>query len=392
MSSTPEFDIIVYGATGYTGRLVAEYLSQEYADDSGLRWAMAGRSQSKLEAVRDEINAPADTPLVVADTGDADSLRAMAERTRVVLTTVGPYQLYGSDLVRICAETGTDYVDLCGEPAWMRQMIDAHGETAKQSGARIVFSCGFDSIPFDLGVYFLQQAAQEKFGAALPRVKGRVRKMKGTFSGGTAASLKATLAAAKANPEIYQLLGNPFALTPGFTGPAQPPAAKPEFDESLGSWAAPFVMAAINTRNVHRSNALLGHAYGSDFVYDEMILTGPGEQGEAIAKAVTGDKSLAGDDAPKPGEGPTKEERENGFYDVLFIGEGADGKTLMASVAGKRDPGYGSTSRMIAESAICLVRDATDTQGGIWTTAPAMGDKLIKRLQDHAGLTFKLEG
>ncbi|HCA25770.1 MAG TPA: saccharopine dehydrogenase [Pseudomonas sp.] len=392
MSSTPEFDIIVYGATGYTGRLVAEYLSQEYADDSGLRWAMAGRSQSKLEAVRDEINAPADTPLVVADTGDADSLRAMAERTRVVLTTVGPYQLYGSDLVRICAETGTDYVDLCGEPAWMRQMIDAHGETAKQSGARIVFSCGFDSIPFDLGVYFLQQAAQEKFGAALPRVKGRVRKMKGTFSGGTAASLKATLAAAKANPEIYQLLGNPFALTPGFTGPAQPPAAKPEFDESLGSWAAPFVMAAINTRNVHRSNALLGHAYGSDFVYDEMILTGPGEQGEAIAKAVTGDKSLAGDDAPKPGEGPTKEERENGFYDVLFIGEGADGKTLTANVAGKRDPGYGSTSRMIAESAICLVRDATDTQGGIWTTAPAMGDKLIKRLQEHAGLTFKLEG
>lgn len=392
MSSTPEFDIIVYGATGYTGRLVAEYLSQEYADDSGLRWAMAGRSQSKLEAVRDEIGAPANTTLVVADTGDADSLRAMAERTRVVLTTVGPYQLYGSDLVRICAETGTDYVDLCGEPAWMRQMIDAHGETAKQSGARIVFSCGFDSIPFDLGVYFLQQAAQEKFGAALPRVKGRVRKMKGTFSGGTAASLKATLAAAKANPEIYQLLGNPFALTPGFTGPAQPPAAKPEFDESLGSWAAPFVMAAINTRNVHRSNALLGHAYGSDFVYDEMILTGPGEQGEAIAKAVTGDKSLAGDDAPKPGEGPTKEERENGFYDVLFIGEGADGKTLTASVAGKRDPGYGSTSRMIAESAICLVRDATDTQGGIWTTAPAMGDKLIKRLQEHAGLTFKLEG
>jgi len=392
MSSTPEFDIIVYGATGYTGRLVAEYLSQEYADDSGLRWAMAGRSQSKLEAVRDEINAPADTPLVVADTGDADSLRAMAERTRVVLTTVGPYQLYGSDLVRICAETGTDYVDLCGEPAWMRQMIDAHGETAKQSGARIVFSCGFDSIPFDLGVYFLQQAAREKFGATLPRVKGRVRKMKGTFSGGTAASLKATLAAAKANPEVYQLLGNPFALTPGFTGPAQPPAAKPEFDESLGSWAAPFVMAAINTRNVHRSNALLGHAYGSDFVYDEMILTGPGEQGEAIAKAVTGDKSLAGDDAPKPGEGPTKEERENGFYDVLFIGEGADGKALMASVAGKRDPGYGSTSRMIAESAICLVRDATDTRGGIWTTAPAMGDKLIKRLQDHADLTFKLEG
>ena len=391
MSSTREFDIIVYGATGYTGRLVAEYLCQEYGNDSQLRWAMAGRSQSKLEAVRDEIGAPVSTPLVVADTSDLASLQAMVERTKVVLTTVGPYQLYGPELVRICAETGTDYVDLCGEPAWMRQMIDAHGETAKQSGARIVFSCGFDSIPFDLGVYFLQQAAKEQLGCALPRVKGRVRKMKGTFSGGTAASLKATMAAAKANPEIFKLLANPFALTPGFTGPAQPPAMKPEYDESLGSWAAPFIMAAINTRNVHRSNALLGHAYGEDFVYDEMLLTGPGEQGEAIANTVAGDKSLASDDAPKPGEGPSKEERETGFYDVLFIGEAADGRSLKASVAGKRDPGYGSTSRMIAESAICLVRDATDTQGGIWTTAPAMGNKLIKRLQEHAGLTFKLE-
>ncbi|MEH6686247.1 MAG: saccharopine dehydrogenase NADP-binding domain-containing protein [Halopseudomonas sabulinigri] len=391
MKTATEFDIIVYGATGYTGRLVAEYLSQEYANDGKLRWAMAGRSQAKLEAVRDEIGAPADTPLVVADTEDTASLKAMAERTKVILTTVGPYQLYGSELVGVCAATGTDYVDLCGEPAWMRQMIDAHGEAAKQSGARIVFSCGFDSIPFDLGVYFLQQAARKQLGKSLPRVKGRVRKMKGTFSGGTAASLKATLIAAKQNPEIYQLLGNHFALTPGFTGPAQPPAAKPEFDESLGSWAAPFIMAAINTRNVHRSNALLGHAYGEDFVYDEMLLTGPGEQGEQIANAVAGDKSLSGDSAPKPGEGPTKEERENGFYDVLFIGEDGEGKSLMASVSGKRDPGYGSTFRMIAESAICLVRDATDTAGGIWTTAPAMGEKLIKRLQEHAGLTFKLE-
>ena len=392
MSNTREFDVIVYGATGYTGRLVAEYLCQEYGNDSNLRWAMAGRSQSKLEAVRDEIGAPSSTPLVVADTEDLASLKAMVERTKVVLTTVGPYQLYGPELVRICAETGTDYVDLCGEPAWMRQMIDAHGETAKQSGARIVFSCGFDSIPFDLGVYFLQQAAKEQLGCALPRVKGRVRKMKGTFSGGTAASLQATLVAAKKDPKIYQLLTDPFSLTPGFKGPEQPEPREPVYDDELHTWLAPFVMATINTRNVHRSNQLLGHAYGDQFVYDEMILTGPGEKGKATAEAVTNDRSLSGKDAPKPGEGPSKEERENGFYDVLFIGETADGRQLKASVSGNRDPGYGSTSRMIAESALCLVQDADDTAGGIWTTAPAFGDKLIKRLVDNAGLKFQIEG
>ncbi|PAU88364.1 saccharopine dehydrogenase [Pseudomonas sp. WN033] len=391
MQSTREFDVIVYGASGYTGRLVAEYLSQEYASDSQLRWAMAGRNLDKLAAVRDEIGAPAGIPLIQADTSDPASLKAMVSRTRVVLTTVGPYQLYGSELVAACAAQGTDYVDLCGEPAWMRQMIDAHEATARQSGARIVFSCGFDSIPFDLGVWFLQQHARQQLGAPLPRIKGRVRKMKGTFSGGTAASLKATLVAAKENPEVRALLTNPFALAPGFSGPAQPPASQPEYDEALGSWAAPFVMAAINTRNVHRSNFLLRHAYGQDFVYDEMILTGPGEQGQKIAEAVAGDRSLASDKAPKPGEGPSKEERENGFYDVLFIGESADGRTLKASVSGQRDPGYGSTSRMIAESALCLVRDAQDTPGGIWTTAPALGDKLIKRLQEHAGLKFQLE-
>lgn len=390
MQKTSEFDIIVYGATGYTGRLVAQYLVQQYGADTGLKWAMAGRSADKLAAVRDEIGAPTQLPLVVADTSDPASLYAMVERTRVVITTVGPYQLYGSELVAACAESGTDYVDLCGEPAWMRQMIDAHGETAARHGARIVFSCGFDSIPFDLGVFFLQQTAQERFGHTLARVKGRVRKMKGSFSGGTAASLKATMVAARESSEVLKLLTDPFALAPGFQGPAQPPANRPQYDEQLGSWAAPFVMAAINTRNVHRSNALLGHAYGEDFVYDEMLLTGPGDQGKATAEAVAGDRSLSSDKAPKPGEGPTAEERESGYYDILFIGEGR-GRQLKVSVSGKRDPGYGSTSRMIAESALCLLRDATETPGGIWTTAPAMGEKLIARLTAHADLSFRLE-
>ncbi len=390
MQKTSEFDIIVYGATGYTGRLVAQYLVQQYGADTGLKWAMAGRSADKLAAVRDEIGAPTQLPLVVADTSDPASLYAMVERTRVVITTVGPYQLYGSELVAACAESGTDYVDLCGEPAWMRQMIDAHGETAARHGARIVFSCGFDSIPFDLGVFFLQQTAQERFGHTLARVKGRVRKMKGSFSGGTAASLKATMVAARESSEVLKLLTDPFALAPGFQGPAQPPANRPQYDEQLGSWAAPFVMAAINTRNVHRSNALLGHAYGEDFVYDEMLLTGPGDQGKATAEAVAGDRSLSSDKAPKPGEGPTAEERESGYYDILFIGEGR-GRQLKVSVSGKRDPGYGSTSRMIAESALCLLRDATETPAGIWTTAPAMGEKLIARLTAHADLSFRLE-
>lgn len=390
MQQQPEFDIIVYGATGYTGRLVAQYLAQAYAEDN-LRWAMAGRNLDKLQAVRGEIGVPTDIPLLVADTSDPDSLDTLVRRTRVIITTVGPYQLYGSELVAACARAGTDYVDLCGEPAWMRQMIDAHEQTARESGARIVFSCGFDSIPFDLGVLFLQQEARKRFGAPLPRVKTRVRRMKGTFSGGTAASLQATVKAAKADPAVLQLLINPFALVPGFSGPQQPRADKPEYDEKLGSWVAPFKMAAINTRNVHRSNALLGHAYGEDFVYDEMVLTGPGEQGQAMAEAIANDRSMTSDKAPKPGEGPTAEERESGFYDLLLIGEGADGHELRVGVYGKRDPGYGSTSRMIAESALCLLRDATDTPGGIWTAAPALGDRLIQRLEQHADLTFRLE-
>jgi short subunit dehydrogenase-like uncharacterized protein len=391
MKSAKEFDLVVYGATGFTGRLVAEYLVKQYANDTSLRWAMAGRSEQKLAQVRDEIGAPTDTPLVVADSNDANSMKDMLARTKLVLTTVGPYQLYGSDLVEMCANSGVDYVDLCGEPVWMREMIDAHAQAAQKSGARIVFSCGFDSIPFDLGVYHLQELAKKQLGHTVARVKGRVRKMRGTFSGGTAASLKATLIAAKQDPLKMQLLLNPFSLTPGFQGAEQPHGNKPYYDEDLGSWVTSFIMAAINTRNVHRSNHLLDYAYGKDFVYDEMLMTGPGEKGEAIANAVASDKSMSGDKGPKPGEGPSKEEREAGFYDALFMGIDENGQQINVSVSGELDPGYGSTSRMIAESAICLVKDAQGTQGGIWTTAPAMGDKLIKRLTENAGLSFKQE-
>ena len=388
---TKPFDLVVHGATGFTGRLVVEYLLRRYPAGSGLRWAMGGRNAAKLAAVRDELGAPADTPLVVTDTGNPASLQALMEQTRLVLTTVGPYQLYGNELVAACASAGVDYVDLCGEPAWMRKMIDAHEAAARASGARIVFSCGFDSIPFDLGVFMLQREMQARFGQPAQRVRGRVRKMKGTFSGGTAASLKATMAAAAAQPGVLDLLRNPFSLTPGFEGPRQPSGSKPMVDQVLGLWVAPFVMAAINTRNVHRSNFLLGHAYGADFVYDEMMVTGAGEKGEALANAVAADKSLGADDGPKPGEGPSREERESGFYDVLFIGTDTAGHSLRVGVKGDRDPGYGSTSKMITEAAVCLLQDAPDTPGGIWTTAPAMGNALIARLKANAGLSFTVE-
>lgn len=378
-----DFDVIVYGASGYTGRLVAEHIARTHP---GARWAMAGRSLTKLEEVRAEMGVSADVPLVTANADDPASLRAMCRRTAVVISTVGPYQLYGSDLVAACAATGTAYVDLCGEPAWMREMIDRHHEEAKASGARIVFSCGFDSIPFDLGVLTLQEAAQAKFGRPAPRVKGRVRRMQGGFSGGTAASLKATLAAAARNPSLVPLLADPFALTPGHKGPHQPSGLIPEYDATLEAWVAPFVMAPINTKNVHRTNFLLGQKWG-DLVYDEMMVTGLGDVGKAAAEAISKLNPFAGDKGPKPGEGPTKEEREAGHFDLLFVGLMEDNQCIDAVVTGDRDPGYGCTSKMLGESALCLVEDVAGA-GGIWTPGALMGSALRDRLVKNAGMTF----
>ena len=386
-----EFDIVVYGATGYTGRLVAEYLVQHYGKRKDApTWAMAGRSQAKLEEVRDLIGAPASTPRIIADADAPDSLKAMAARTRVVLTTVGPYQLYGEPLVEACVAEGTDYADLCGEPAWMREMIDKYDVAAAESGARICFSSGFDSIPFDLGVLMLQREAAKRFGKPAPRVRCRVRAMQGTFSGGTAASLTETMKAVARNPTLIALLNDPFALTPGFEGPDQPNGLIPRHEDDLDRWAAPFIMATINTKNVHRTNFLRGHPYGKDFRYDEMMLTSPGEAGKAAANAVVELlKNPFGAKPPKPGEGPSAEERDNGFYDVLFIGEMPDGATLRYGVKGRYDPGYGSTSRMLAETGIALLD--SDAPGGVGTPGSFLGEKLVKRLQEHAEISFAVE-
>ena len=382
------YDIVVYGATGYTGRLVAQYLATTYAG-SGLKWAMAGRSAAKLAEVRDLIGAPADTPLVVADSEDPASLSALAQSTSALVTTVGPYQLYGTEVLGACVAAGTHYADLCGEPVWMRQMIDRYDAEAKASGARIAFSSGYDSIPFDLGVLMLQTEAKARFGSAAPRVKCRVRGMQGGVSGGTAASLKASLAAIAKEPALGRIMASPFGLTPGFTGPDQPAADRPMFDEATGQWAAPFVMAIINTKNVHRTNQLLGHPYGADFVYDEMVLTGPGDQGKAVADYLAKTPMIGTPNDPLPGEGPTPEQRANGFYDLLFIGEWPDGRVLRYGVKGRYDPGYGSTSRMIAETGIALTE--SDAPGGIGTPGSILGAALVKRLQDHAEITFAVE-
>lgn len=384
---TREFDLIVYGATGFTGRLVAEYVAQRYGDGS-LRWAMAGRSLTKLEQVRDEIGAPTGTPLLTANADDPAALRALTGRTKVVLTTVGPYQLYGNDLVAACVETGTAYVDLCGEPNWMHDVIARHQDAAKASGARIVLSCGFDSIPFDLGVWTAEHAAIAKWGRPAPRVKGRVRKMQGTFSGGTFASGKATAAAAAKNPAVFKILLDPFALTPGFTGPDQPKGMMPEYDETVGGWVAPFVMAVINTKNVHRTNFLAGHPYGTDFRYDEMMVApGLGDIGKAAAEAIAKMNPMNADKGPAPGEGPSKDEREAGFYEIDFIAEMPTGEALTCTVTGDRDPGYGSTSKMIAEAALCLIRDVAG-EGGVWTPGALMAEPLKARLEANAGLKF----
>jgi short subunit dehydrogenase-like uncharacterized protein len=387
--SEREFDVVVFGASGYTGKLVAEYIQSEYGENGSVKWAIAGRNREKLEGIREELGLSADLSILEVDSNDQDSLNAMTSSTKCVLTTVGPYQLYGSNLVESCAKNGTDYVDLTGEPGWMYEMINAHKETAEASGARIVFSCGFDSIPFDLGVYFVQQAAKDKFGKPAQHVRGRVKAMNGEFSGGTIASLGATMATLKKKPELIKVLANPFSLTEGFEGPAQLDDSKVLLDEKLNMWVAPFVMAPINTKNIHRSNALLGHQYGEDFCYDEMMIAGEGEEGKQIADAMTSANPMGGDNVPQPGEGPSKESREQGNYDVLFFADLGE-ESIEAKVTGDMDPGYGSTSKMIAESAICLIQDCSDLPGGIYTPAPAMGDKLIHRLVKKAGLTFDI--
>ena len=404
MNPTKEFDIIVWGASGFTGRLVAAYLFKQYGAQGDLKWAMAGRNQEKLAAVRAEV-ADSSVSIVVADSNDEASLKAMILRTKVVCTTVGPYVTYGSKLVAACVTHGAHYCDLAGEVQWMRQMIDKHHEEAQANGVKIVHTCGFDSIPSDMGVYFTQKEALAQKGQRAKRIRMRVAGMRGGLSGGTYASLSKVLEEAMQDKAIYKVLVNPYGLNPSDKqeGEDHPDLQKVIFDPTSQSWIGPFIMAGINTKVVRRSNALSGYAYGSDFRYDEATMSGKGFKGRMkgimsalplilmTAKPGSTLKRIANRMFPKPGEGPTKDQRENGFYSLRFYATLEDGSTALGKVTGDKDPGYGSTSKMLGEAAVCLAKDTLPEISGVLTPSTAMGDALLDRLEKHAGLTFSFK-
>lgn len=405
MDAKPDrrLDLIVYGATSFVGQILCRRLVERHGVDGDLRWAIAGRDPAKLDRVAADTGA--DVERIVADATDAPALAALAGATRVVASTVGPYALYGSDLVAAVAEAGTDYCDLTGEPQWMRRMIDAHADAAAASGARIVHACGFDSVPSDLGVWFLQQRARERFDAPCEHVSMRVASMRGGASGGTVASMTNLMEEAAGDPDLRRMLADPYALAPADlrSGPRQHDVNRPGRDDASGQWVAPFVMAAVNTRVVHRSHALLGRPWGPGFTYDEAMLMGTGPVGAVKAGGLSAGmgvglglvalgptrRALSRWVLPKPGEGPSPEAQRKGSFDLRFFGTTADGRTIATRVTGDRDPGYSGTARMLAEAAVGLVHlDRTEVGGGFWTPATALGDRLVERLEAHAGIRF----
>lgn len=411
--SEREFDVVIWGATGFTGKLTAEFLLERYGIGGELRWAIAGRSDTKLETTRAALEAEtgvstADLPVIIANADDAASMNELAGRTKVVCSTVGPYALYGNHLVAACAAVGTDYCDLTGEAHWMRKMIDTHEETARASGARIVFTCGFDCIPADLGTYFLQSEMRARHGVAAQEVNFRVKGFKGAASGGTIASMLNMLEEASKDKEVMRVMGHPYGLNPRGEqdGPDSGEPIAPAYDSNWQQWTAPFVMGTIDTKVVRRSNALLGYDYGRGFRYNEATLTGDGPAGWAKASGVAAStaaamgamsigplRNLIAPRLPAPGDGPSKHARETGFFDIEFLGHHPTdpSKNLKSRVTGDRDPGYGSTSKMLAESAVCLAKDDLTSPAGMLTPAAAMGEALLLRLQKHAGLTFTIE-
>jgi short subunit dehydrogenase-like uncharacterized protein len=400
-----EYEVIVYGATGFTGKLVAEYLLKTYGNNGELRWAMAGRSLDKLERVASELNADG-IPLLVADSGDSDALVKLVQSTKVLCTTVGPYALYGSALVTACARHGTHYCDLTGEVQWMQRMIAGHQDDAVASGARIVHTCGFDSIPSDMGVLFLQNAMQAAHGVPATHVKYRTVGASGTFSGGTLASMVNMFNEMAEDPSLRKTLADPYSLNPpgAVRGTDVDDQTGAIYDEDFKRWTTPFMMAAINTRVVRRSNALLNNTWGEDFNYDEATLAPEGHgafKSKLVSMAMNAGagaivfkptRALLNRWLPAPGEGPSLEQREKGYFDIALYGVHPSdrSKDMQARVTGDRDPGYGSTSKMLGEAAVCLAKDDLSCGGGFWTPASAMGTALLERLQAKAGMTFDL--
>lgn len=405
--SSKKYDVIVWGATGFTGKWVAKHLFDTYGvDDKKLRWAIAGRSADKLKAVA-EFMGDADLSIdqLLANSDDEASLIELTNQTKAIISTVGPYAYYGSLLVKVCAENGTHYVDLTGEVPWMREMIDAHEAAAQKSGAKIVHSCGFDSVPSDMGVYYTQKMATKKFGQPLQKINYNLMKMKGGISGGTIASMMNVVKLAVKDKKIRKILANPYALNPdkAFRGPDRGDQKNAQFSAEIDKWTAPFVMASINTRIVRRSNALMNFTYGEGFQYKEVMATAKGAKGYATAKAIAAGvkavmvtsvtnigRKFLGLFLPAQGEGPKVDVDNPGFYHIQFNGYTADGQAFISKLIGDGDPGYGSTSKMLAEAAVCLALDELTTEGGFWTSASALGDAYLERLQTNGGLSFEI--
>ncbi len=402
------YDVVLWGATGFTGRLVAEYLAEHYGVGKSVRWAIAGRSRDKLSQVREALVAidPAarDLPLLVGDGRDRASLDPIVRSTRVVATTVGPYATYGHELAASCAENGTDSCDLTGEPQFVLATIQRHHKRARETGARIVHCCGFDSIPSDLGVLLVQNEMKARHGTRCRQVKYFLSKMKGGFSGGTAASALNVAEEMAKDPSVRRAIGNPYALDPDRTerGPDGGDQLGVRWDEDIRKWTGPFLMAAINTRIVRRSNALLGYPWGADFRYGEAQAFGRGARGllgASMMSAAFGGffalaafgptRALLAKAVPAPGEGPSKAERDAGSFVIKLVGlpDASSAPKLIATVGGTSDPGYGETAKMLTESAVCLAKDDVDVPGGVLTPASSMGTKLIERLR-KAGMTF----
>lgn len=399
-----EYDLVLFGATSFVGQIATRNLVSRCADEN-LSWAIAGRNAEKLESVANEMGA-FDVPRLVVDAADEESVQKMVQSARLAISTVGPYAKYGSMVVAACAESGTDYCDLAGEPQWMAQMIETHHETAVSTGARIVHACGFDSIPSDMGVWFTQQAAHAANKQPCNQIELIVKGMSGTASGGTIASMMNMMEEVSQDAALAKVLSNPMVLVPAEQRPKtrQPSLTRVREHKEENLWLAPFVMAATNTKIVHRSNALLGFAYGKDFRYSEEMATGSGPLGMAKAGMLAGGlggfaglarikptRGLLAKVLPKPGEGPTPKQQEKGFFNIVLRGTDADGNVTRTKVKGDRDPGYGSTAKMLTEAAITLLRTPhTTTGGGFWTPAAAMGGPLIDNLEAHAGLTFEV--
>jgi short subunit dehydrogenase-like uncharacterized protein len=402
-----EFDIIIQGATGFTGTLVAEYLLRQYGVDGDLRWALAGRNEDKLREVRENLgSAASELDLIVADSFDKAALQSLSERTRVVLTTVGPYALYGSDLVEACVNSGTHYCDLAGEVQWIRKMVDAHHGRAKETGAKIVHCCGFDSVPMDIGVWFLQRAAHEKYGRYCESISMLVKATKGSASGGTLASMMNLIKESREDRSVARTLIHPYSLNPEGEreGPDQRDQQSVVYRDDVKAWTAPFVMAGVNTKVVRRSHALAGYPYTKEFRYDESVMTGRGFSGWLkgwimtlglgalvfFASYTATRKMLQRFVLAKPGEGPDRQLQQQGFFNLMQIGVLADGTVLRGRITGDQDPGYGSTSKMLSECAVCLAKDELGDVSGVLTPATAMAAPLIDRLRKNAGLTFDL--